>query len=233
MLAMAAQIIARRRAAFAPDEFEDRYEEALLTLVKSKIAGGQPVITKAPERGNVVNLMDALRRCIEEERRPPAPSLGKAAAPPPRRPRRRPPRRPRLPQSPPQPQPRRRKPPDADGPAWPLGSALRQVLEPARATELQRRRRKAPAAHVARDLTRRSDVLVVGALATRADRQRRAATAPRGRKGARRAACSASAPSPPRWTASRPSRRPLPLVDRAGRNGADAATTPSCWPRST
>jgi DNA end-binding protein Ku len=79
MLAMAQQIIAARGTEFAPGDFEDRYEEALLTLVKSKINGGQPVITKAPERGNVVNLMDALRRSIEEERRPPAPSLGKAA----------------------------------------------------------------------------------------------------------------------------------------------------------
>lgn len=80
MLAMAAQIIASKAMSFAPESFEDRYEEALLALVKSKIAGGQPVITKAPERGNVVNLMDALRRSIEEERRPPAPSLGKARA---------------------------------------------------------------------------------------------------------------------------------------------------------
>jgi DNA end-binding protein Ku len=80
MLNMAEQIISQKAATFAPEAFEDRYEEALLTLVKSKIAGGQPVITKAPERGNVVNLMDALRRSIEEERRPPAPSLGKAAA---------------------------------------------------------------------------------------------------------------------------------------------------------
>jgi DNA end-binding protein Ku len=79
MLAMAKQIIAGKQMAFHPETFEDRYEEALLTLVKSKIAGGQPVITKAPERGNVVNLMDALRRSIEEERRPPAPSLGKPA----------------------------------------------------------------------------------------------------------------------------------------------------------
>ena len=79
MLAMAAQIIAGKAMDFAPEAFEDRYEEALLTLVKSKIAGGTPVITKAPERGNVVNLMDALKRSIEEERRPPAPSLGKAA----------------------------------------------------------------------------------------------------------------------------------------------------------
>ncbi|HEY2048512.1 MAG TPA: Ku protein [Caulobacteraceae bacterium] len=80
MLGMAEQIIAQKQATFAPEAFEDRYEEALLALVKSKISGGQPVITKAPERGNVVNLMDALRRSIEEERRPPAPSLGKAAA---------------------------------------------------------------------------------------------------------------------------------------------------------
>jgi DNA end-binding protein Ku len=80
MLTMAAQIIAQKEMSFAPEAFEDRYEEALLALVKSKISGGQPVITKAPERGNVVNLMDALRRSIEEERRPAAPSLGKAAA---------------------------------------------------------------------------------------------------------------------------------------------------------
>ncbi len=79
MLSMAAQIIAQKEMKFAPESFEDRYEEALMALVKSKISGGQPIITKAPERGNVVNLMDALRRSIEEERRPPSPSLGKAA----------------------------------------------------------------------------------------------------------------------------------------------------------
>ncbi|HEY5007685.1 MAG TPA: Ku protein [Caulobacteraceae bacterium] len=80
MLAMAAQIIAQKETTFAPETFEDRYEEALMELVKSKISGGQPIITKAPERGNVVNLMDALRRSIEEERRPPAASVGKAPA---------------------------------------------------------------------------------------------------------------------------------------------------------
>ena len=78
MLEMAEKIIAQKEIKFAPEAFEDRYEEALLTLVKSKISGGQPIIAKAPERGNVVNLMDALRRSIEEERRPPARSLGKA-----------------------------------------------------------------------------------------------------------------------------------------------------------
>lgn len=81
MLSMAEQIIARKETTFAPADFEDRYEVALMDLVKSKISGGQPVITKAPERGNVVNLMDALRRSIEEERRPAAPSVTKAAKP--------------------------------------------------------------------------------------------------------------------------------------------------------
>src|SRR5580704_4146838 len=79
MLAMAAQIIAQRKMKFDPEVFEDRYEDALMTLVKSKIAGGEPVTTKAPERGNVVNLMDALRRSIEQERRPAAPSISKGA----------------------------------------------------------------------------------------------------------------------------------------------------------
>jgi DNA end-binding protein Ku len=80
MLAMAEQIIKSKQMKFAPEKFEDRYEDALMALVKSKISGGQPVISKAPERGNVVNLMDALKRSIEEEKRPPAPSLGKAVA---------------------------------------------------------------------------------------------------------------------------------------------------------
>jgi DNA end-binding protein Ku len=79
MLDMAMQIVNQKKTKFQPDAFEDRYEDALMTLVKSKIAGGKPVITKVPERGNVVNLMDALKRSIQEERRPAAPSLGKSS----------------------------------------------------------------------------------------------------------------------------------------------------------
>jgi len=74
---MAKQIIESKTMDFDPDAFEDRYEQALLKLVQSKIAGGQPVITKAPERGNVINLMDALKASLDTARRPAAPSLGK------------------------------------------------------------------------------------------------------------------------------------------------------------
>ncbi len=80
MLAMARQIIGQKEIAFDPRGFVDRYEEAVMALVKSKIAGGAPVIAKAPERGNVINLMDALKRSIEEERRPPAPAVARADA---------------------------------------------------------------------------------------------------------------------------------------------------------
>jgi len=83
MLDMAGQIIASKKTKFRPEQFEDRYENALMALVRSKISGGEPVIAKVPERGNVINLMDALKRSIEEERRPAAPSMtkgGRAAA---------------------------------------------------------------------------------------------------------------------------------------------------------
>lgn len=73
-LEMAQQIIAKRPTKFEPDKFVDRYEQAVLEMVKAKIAGKEPVVSKAPERGQVINLMDALRRSIEEERRPAAAS---------------------------------------------------------------------------------------------------------------------------------------------------------------
>lgn len=75
MLGMAQEIIAKRGIEFDPDGFVDRYEHAVLEAVKRKVAGQEPVVSKAPERtGTVINLMDALRRSIEEDRRPAAAS---------------------------------------------------------------------------------------------------------------------------------------------------------------
>jgi DNA end-binding protein Ku len=79
LLAMAKQIIASKPMTFEPAAFEDRYEKAVIDMVQSKIHGGQPIIAKAPERGNVINLMDALKASLNAERRPPAPSLAKGA----------------------------------------------------------------------------------------------------------------------------------------------------------
>lgn len=80
LLGMAKQIIESKKMSFEPAGFEDRYEQAVIALVQSKIHGGQPIIAKAPERGNVINLMDALKASLSAERRPPAASLPKTAA---------------------------------------------------------------------------------------------------------------------------------------------------------
>lgn len=80
LLGMAEMIIQQKSMPFDPSTFEDRYEAALMELVKSKIAGKEPVISKAPEQGKVVNLMDALKASIEADRAPAAASKSKASA---------------------------------------------------------------------------------------------------------------------------------------------------------
>jgi DNA end-binding protein Ku len=75
MLQLAEALIKQKAAKFDPKMYEDRYEQALMTMIKEKLKGHKPIIAAAPERGNVINLMDALKRSIEEERRPPAPSI--------------------------------------------------------------------------------------------------------------------------------------------------------------
>ena len=80
LLQMAEMIINQKVMEFDSSTFVDRYEEALLELVKAKIDGKEPVISKAPEQGKVVNLMDALKASIEEDRAPAAASKPKKTA---------------------------------------------------------------------------------------------------------------------------------------------------------
>ena len=76
MLDLAQHIIAKKTGPFEPDAFEDRYETALAALVKSKQTGKPPKTpAAAPKPSNVVNLMDALRKSIKDDK-----SAGKAAA---------------------------------------------------------------------------------------------------------------------------------------------------------
>ncbi len=63
---------------FDPAEFEDRYETAVAAMLKQKQAGLPPT-KEAPAAppSTVVNLMDAIRRSIQNER--PAEKKGKTA----------------------------------------------------------------------------------------------------------------------------------------------------------
>src|SRR5436190_5828240 len=67
MVALAEDIIDRMSGEFQPEKFEDRYENAMIELIRSKQAG-LPVPKEKPAArpANVVNLMDALRRSIAD-----------------------------------------------------------------------------------------------------------------------------------------------------------------------
>jgi len=79
MLKMAAALIDQKTTEFDPADYEDRYEKALMSMIKDKLKGHKPVIAAAPERGNVVNLMDALKASLTETK-PPAKSRSKTTA---------------------------------------------------------------------------------------------------------------------------------------------------------
>jgi DNA end-binding protein Ku len=78
---LARQTCPSRRPRLGAPPVEDRYENAVVELLKSKETG-QPVhIPEAPRPSNVVNLMDALRKSIAAERRPAPERASKAKAP--------------------------------------------------------------------------------------------------------------------------------------------------------
>jgi DNA end-binding protein Ku len=65
MLELATHIIDKMTGKFVPEEFEDRYENALIELIRSK-QKGMPVKPQPTHRQtNVINLMDALKRSVE------------------------------------------------------------------------------------------------------------------------------------------------------------------------
>ena len=64
---LAGHIIETKAADFDPSKFEDRYEDAVVELVRSKQAGQPAKTSDAPRPSNVVNLMDALRRSVDAE----------------------------------------------------------------------------------------------------------------------------------------------------------------------
>ncbi len=69
MVALASELIERKSGDFDLSGFKDSYAEALKDLVERK-RKGRAIVTSEPreqrERGNVINLMDALRKSIGE-----------------------------------------------------------------------------------------------------------------------------------------------------------------------
>ena len=87
MRELAAQLIDRNSAVFDPSRFEDRYEQALIALVRSKAKpAGKTATRGAPDAAdskppNVVNLMEALKRSISADKATkPGPASDRGAA---------------------------------------------------------------------------------------------------------------------------------------------------------
>jgi DNA end-binding protein Ku len=70
MLDLANHIIDTKKGKFDPATFKDRYQDAVVELIRAKRAG-KPIEAPRPAKtGNVINLMDALRRSVEAETKP-------------------------------------------------------------------------------------------------------------------------------------------------------------------
>jgi hypothetical protein len=74
MLDLAHHIVERKSGHFAPQKFEDEYENALKELLQKKQAGQPIERPERPEPARVINLMDALRRSVEASRASPKPA---------------------------------------------------------------------------------------------------------------------------------------------------------------
>ncbi len=74
MLDLAIHIVESKKGKFEPQKFEDQYEDALRDLIRKKQKGEKIERPKEPQRLNVVNLMDALKRSVAADKgaRPPA-----------------------------------------------------------------------------------------------------------------------------------------------------------------
>ena len=66
LLDLAEKLIDQNLGEFDPNEFTDRYGDAVLELVKSKLEGRPAAFAEdAPQAANIVSLMDALKQSVE------------------------------------------------------------------------------------------------------------------------------------------------------------------------
>jgi DNA end-binding protein Ku len=85
MVKLAKQLIQQQAGEYDPADVEDRYEARLRDVIDAKLKGEgiQVMDEEEPDRGNVIDLMEALRKSLGQDKAPvkKAPEPKKAAAP--------------------------------------------------------------------------------------------------------------------------------------------------------
>ncbi|WP_334150626.1 non-homologous end joining protein Ku [Hyphomicrobium sp.] len=78
MVDLAVQLIGKKSKAFKPETFEDRYQTALKALVQDKLKGRRIVAheQERPKGGNIVDLMEALKRSVKASSEKPPSKAG-------------------------------------------------------------------------------------------------------------------------------------------------------------
>ena len=69
MMDLARHIVETKAGHFHPEKFADHYEQALKELIEKKAKGEKIEVPKLEPTGKVINLMDALRRSVQAERK--------------------------------------------------------------------------------------------------------------------------------------------------------------------
>ena len=65
-ITLALQLIENKTAAFESGVFQDRYQAALLDVIKAKLNGSQPVLAPKTQVANVVSLVEALQQSVAQ-----------------------------------------------------------------------------------------------------------------------------------------------------------------------
>src|SRR5260370_13433075 len=81
---LATQLIENLAATFQPEKYRDDYQESLLTLISAKQQGKEVAPVMHPTRAPVIDLMEALKKSLEQKRpvpkKPPVRAVPAAAA---------------------------------------------------------------------------------------------------------------------------------------------------------
>jgi DNA end-binding protein Ku len=80
-LDLAKELIKRKSGKFEPEQFKDEYSEAVWELINAKIEHRAPeIVEAAPGGAKVINIMDALKKSVQQGKGAPAKSAAKRSA---------------------------------------------------------------------------------------------------------------------------------------------------------